>query len=247
MAYQHFAHFYDLLMKDVPYERWVTYFKNHTIELKANSHLLDLACGTGTLSVPFSKMGLNVTGVDLSTEMLSVADEKARKENLPITFLEMNMTEISGIGMFDYIVCFCDSLNYLESEEEIVSAFKGVYDSLDANGMFMFDVHSIQKMENIFKDQTFVNNDDDVSYIWNCFEGEYPFSVEHELTFFVRDEATNLYDRFDEVHMQRTFPIQQYEKWLREVGFTSIVISSDFEATLNDEQNERIFFCCQKK
>ncbi|KAA0549340.1 class I SAM-dependent methyltransferase [Bacillus sp. BGMRC 2118] len=247
MTYQHFAHIYDFLMKDVPYDKWVTYFKSRAKEMRAGAHLLDLACGTGTLSVPFSKLGLNVTGVDLSTEMLSVADEKARKENVPVTFLQMNMTEISGMGTFDYIVCFCDSLNYLKRDEEIIETFKGVYDSLDPNGTFMFDVHSVHKMEYIFKDQTFVDNDEDVSYIWNCFEGEYPLSVEHELTFFVRDEETDLYERFDEVHYQRTFMIEQYEKWLREVGFTSIEISSDFKSTLHEPQNERIFFCCQKK
>lgn len=247
MTYQHFAHIYDFLMKDVPYEQWIEYFKRNSNEMRQGTRLLDLACGTGSISIPLAKMGFHVTGVDLSPEMLSVADEKARMENLPLTFLEMNMSELSGIGLFDYIVCFCDSINYLENEKEVMATFKGVYDSLEKDGYFMFDVHSIQKMELIFKDQTFVNNEEDVSYIWNCFEGEYPYSVEHELTFFVRDEETNMYDRYDEIHNQRTFPIEQYEKWLRDVGFSMIDITSDFGTTLNHDQNERIFFCCQKK
>jgi SAM-dependent methyltransferase len=247
MTYQNFAYIYDDLMKDVPYDAWINFFQRNIQGNRNKGKVLDVACGTGTLSIPLAKMGFNVTGLDLSSEMLSVADEKARREQVSLTLLEQNMTELSGLGVFDYIICFCDSINYLTSEEDVILTLKGIYDSLKPNGIFMFDIHSTQKIEAVFKGQTYVSNEEDVSYIWNCFEGVDSYSVEHELTFFVKDQTYGTYNRFDETHFQRTFPINTYKSWLEEIGFSHITISSDFKDDLNQEYSERIFFSCQKK
>jgi ubiquinone/menaquinone biosynthesis C-methylase UbiE len=247
MTYQHFAYIYDELMVDVPYHAWIEYFQRNIKETSNDSRVLDLACGTGSLSIPLAKLGFEVTGLDLSSEMLSVAEEKARRDQVSITFLQQNMTELSGLEAFDYIVCFCDSLNYLEDEEEVNRTFARVYDQLKPGGIFMFDVHSVHKMENVFKNQTFFSNEENISYIWNCYEGEDPYSVEHDLTFFIKDSKENVYNRFDETHFQRSFPAHLYEAWLKEAGFTNISISADFETEFNTGNHERIFFCCQKK
>jgi ubiquinone/menaquinone biosynthesis C-methylase UbiE len=246
MTYQYFAYLYDELMKDVPYQAWMDYITSR-IQQK-NQHVLDLACGTGSLSIPLSKMGFHVTGADLSAEMLAVADEKARAEQAVITLLQQDMTDLSELGSesFDTIICFCDSLNYLPDEQAVSQTFKGVYELLKPNGAFMFDVHSIEKIENVFINQTFVSTDELVSFIWNCFEGDDPHSVEHELTFFVKNEEQSLYDRYDELHIQRTYPINFYEALLKEIGFSNIEITSDFENSLSSGSKERIFFCCKK-
>jgi ubiquinone/menaquinone biosynthesis C-methylase UbiE len=247
MTYQHFAYLYDDLMKDVPYHAWIDYM-THRVQ-QNNQHVLDLACGTGALSIPLAKMGFQVTGVDLSAEMLAVADEKARTEQAGITLLQQDMTDLSELGSesFDTIICFCDSLNYLTDEQAVIQTFRGVYELLKPNGAFMFDVHSIEKIETIFINQTFVSTDEKVSFIWNCFEGDESHSVEHELTFFVKNEDQSLYGRYDELHIQRTYPIDFYEGLLKEVGFSNIDITSDFENNLSSDQKERIFFCCHKK
>jgi SAM-dependent methyltransferase len=248
MTYQHFAYIYDKLMKDVPYPKWLEFFSNKKDLFNIDGkNVLDLACGTGSLSIPLAKLGFNVVGVDLSSEMLTVAEEKARNENITITFFQQDMSDLSGFEGFDYVVCFCDSINYLKNENDVIETFNTVYNTLNHNGLFMFDVHSIEKIQEVFLDQTFVSNEEDVSYIWNCFEGEYDYSVEHELTFFVKDSNTNMYERYDEIHEQRTFPIEFYRNLLEKSGFTSIQISSDFQGNLNSSSNERIFFCCQKK
>ena len=91
--------------------------------ISRGSHLLDLACGTGELSVRFAKQGFNVTGVDLSSDMLSVARAKAEDLGLRIPFFEQDMAELDGLGSFDMIGIFCDSLNYLQTEEKVVSTF----------------------------------------------------------------------------------------------------------------------------
>lgn len=248
MSYEQFAYLYDELMMDAPYEEWVQFVKEklHQYPIDGNQ-LLDLACGTGELSVRFAKQGFSVTGVDLSSDMLAVAQAKAEEEGVRIPFYEQNMADLEGQGKFNVIGIFCDSLNYLRTEEEVIQTFENVFQHLYSGGIFIFDVHSIFKISQIFNNQTFTRNEDRLAYIWDSFPGEYPNSVEHELSFFVLDEQTGKYDRFDELHFQRTFPIQQYSNWLKDAGFELMEVSADFENSAPDAQSERIFFVAQKK
>ncbi|PLS01219.1 class I SAM-dependent DNA methyltransferase [Neobacillus cucumis] len=248
MSYEQFAYLYDELMKDAPYDQWVSFVKECLVkyDVKAKS-LLDLACGTGELSVRFAKHGFDVTGVDLSEDMLSVAQAKSEVNGIKIPFFQQNMADLDGQGQFDVIGVFCDSLNYLQTEEEVKSTFKNVHQHLQDHGVFIFDVHSIHKITDVFINQTFALNEEDVSYIWNSFPGEYPNSVEHELTFFVLEDRSGKYDRIDELHFQRTYPIEQYSNWLEAAGFQLVEISADFEHAEPTPYSERIFFVAKKK
>src|SRR5690606_6467516 len=120
---------------------------------------------------------------------------------------------------YDIVTIFCDSLNYLESPEEVKQTFHGVYRHLNPNGLLLFDVHSIYQMDHGFIDQTFTLNEDEIVYIWNSFQGEQPYSVEHDLTFFVLDESTGQYNRIEELHQQRTYPVNDIREWLVGAGF----------------------------
>lgn len=247
MTYGRFAYVYDRLMENVPYEEWVRI----VIEKAKQYHLqgkkvLDVGCGTGEISLRLAQAGYQVTGVDLSEEMLTVAQAKADAAGLHIPFFQQNMARMEGLGEYDVVGIFCDSLNYLETEQEVEQTFAAVHEHLTENGVFIFDVHSPFKMTDIFQNQTFASSDDDVSYIWNCFEGDKPLSVEHELTFFVLDENTNQYERFDEDHAQWTYPISQYENWLLESGFEVLEVFGDFNDEATSEQSERIFFVAKK-
>ena len=196
MSYEQFAYVYDELMKDAPYDKWLIQVtaKLEKYEVQGK-RLLELACGTGEITVELAKHGFDISGVDLSDEMLLIAQEKAANLGLSIPFYQQNMAELEGLGQFDCVTIFCDSLNYLQSENDVVATFQKVYDHLNPSGLFLFDVHSIYKMENVFANHTFAVNDEEVSYIWNCFPGEEPYSVEHDLSFFVKDEKTGIYDR----------------------------------------------------
>ncbi|MBA4535900.1 class I SAM-dependent methyltransferase [Bacillus aquiflavi] len=247
MTYEHFAYLYDHLMKDVPYDKWVDFTRSKIAKYHVQGKkLLDLACGTGELSVRMAHAGYEVTGVDLSSNMLTIAQEKAKKECADISFFQQNMAELEGLDHFDVIVVFCDSLNYLEEECDVLNTFKRVYDHLNDHGLFIFDVHSIYKLTNIFMNNTFGLNDEDISYVWHCYQGEHTNSVEHELTFFVLDERTGQYKRFDELHMQRIFAVEQYEIWLKEAGFKLLEINSDFGDNHYKKNAERLFFTAIK-
>jgi SAM-dependent methyltransferase len=248
MSYQQFAYIYDYLMKDVPYASWVELVGNQADRYSVKGkELLDIGCGTGELSLRLVKEGYSVTGVDLSEDMLFIAREKAEKEGLNLPLFQQDMSELEGLGQFDIITIFCDSLNYLDTEEKVINTFKKVRDHLSERGLFLFDVHSIYKMTQIFLNETFTYNDDEVSYIWDCFPGDAPNSVEHELTFFVKDDETGQYERIDELHHQRTFPVLALEKWLNEAGFEVLEVTADFTEGQPGDQSERIFFSCKKK
>lgn len=247
MSYERFAFVYDTLMQDVPYHKWIDRFveKIDCYGITGNK-VLDVACGTGEFTVRLAEKGYQVTGVDLSEEMLSIARAKAEAQGVAIPFFHQNMIELDMGELFDSIVIFCDSINYLDNEQDVQATFSRVYEQLQAGGLFMFDVHSIYKMEHIFADSTFADAGEEVSYIWNSFRGEEPYSIEHELSFFVQDRETELYDRFEEDHYQRTYPISAITEWLQQAGFTVKEVLSDLENEEPNEQSERIMFVAIK-
>lgn len=247
MSYERFAYIYDELMQDVPYNLWVELINEKRAKYGiAGSKLLDLACGTGELSLRLALEGYDVTGVDLSSDMLAMAQTKASTNGVVVDFLQQNMAEIELIDNYDVIGIFCDSLNYLNDPEEIKQTFQRVHKYLTDGGLFIFDVHSIYKIADIFMGQTFTYDQGEIYYIWNCFPGDWPNSVEHELTFFVETEMGK-YERFDELHIQRTFSINDYCNWLKEAGFEVLEVTGDFLNSEPAQAAERIFFTVRKK
>ncbi|HZG71776.1 MAG TPA: methyltransferase domain-containing protein [Chondromyces sp.] len=246
MSYQRFAHVYDYLMQDVPYGQWVEYFERNTGK-PSGQKVLDLACGTGEFTIHLAQSGWDVTGVDLSENMLMVAQQKANDLGVRIPFFLQDMRNLEGLGAYHAVTIFCDSLNYLTEEADVKQTFARVYEHLLPGGVFLFDVHSLYKMREIFIEGTFTETDEEVSYIWNCFPGEYPDSIEHELTFFALDPANGLYERFDEIHTQRTFAPEAYHQWLEEAGFELQEITADFKPESPHRESERIFFSAIKK
>ncbi|MFS0780841.1 class I SAM-dependent DNA methyltransferase [Bacillus sp. 1P06AnD] len=247
MSYERFAFVYDALMEDVPYDRWISMFIGEMQRAGASGKaVLDVGCGTGEFSVRLAKEGFEVSGVDLSEDMLSIAREKAGEQKVTLNLYHQNMAQLETGETYDGIVIFCDSLNYLQFPEDVKSTFAAVYGHLKPGGVFMFDVHSVHKIEDVFINATFADAGEDVSYIWNSFSGEEAHSVEHELTFFVKDPTKDVYERFEEDHYQRTYPIDTYKQWLTDTGFKIERITADFTDQSPDGKSERIMFVVSK-
>ncbi|RDW19255.1 SAM-dependent methyltransferase [Oceanobacillus arenosus] len=248
MAYQQMAYVYDKLMSEAPYEAWI----NFTVEAinrsgKQVKHIADLGCGTGEITTKLAKQGYVMTGVDFSTDMLAYAEHKASERNVSVQWLHQDLKELAGLTDLDVAISYCDVINYITDEQDIKQVFARVADSLMIGGLFMFDVHALQHVENNYVNQTFADVTDDASYIWFCSEGDQPGEMFHELTFFALDG--DHYARFDEYHHQRTYSINFYKKLLEATGFENIKIYADFslkEQNVN-EQSERIFFIAEKR
>ncbi|MBL6008111.1 SAM-dependent methyltransferase [Bacillus halotolerans] len=241
MIYQGFASVYDELMSHAPYDKWTKWIET---SLPEKGRILDLACGTGEISIRLAEKGFEVTGIDLSEEMLSYAQQKGPAKQ-PILFLQQDMREITGFeGQFDAVVICCDSLNYLKTKNDVMNTFKSVFQVLKPDGILLFDVHSPYKITEVFPGSTFADQDEDISYIWQSFAGSEELSAIHDMSFFVWNGEA--YDRFDETHEQRTFRVDEYEEMLASCGFQLHKVTADFTDSAPSPQSERLFFKAQK-
>lgn len=244
MMYAQFASVYDELMLDIPYPAYVDLIDT-ALRGVSDKRILDVACGTGILSVLLAERGAHVTGIDLSEEMLTVAKERAGQRFPAMDFLHQAMQHLDVPMGFDAAVIPIDSLNYLENEEDVLLTFKGIYNALAPGGLFLFDVHSTFKTDVLFMESPFTYDSQTISYIWETEEGEEAHSVHSELAFFVC-QSDGTYKRFDEVHYQRTFSIMNYVEWLEQTGFSLERIFADWEDEAPENESERIFFQVRK-
>ncbi len=246
--YIQFAQVYDAFMQNAPYDEWVSFTEE---VCAARSYkpttIIDLGCGTGELSLRLAQQGYQVTGIDVSANMLTVADQKAKKQSLPITWVQQDLRTMEGFSEMDLAISYCDVINYITEQDELKQVMKGVFDSLREGGLFIFDVHAVEYAENYLMDHTFADLDDELAYIWHCFSGETKGDLFHELTFFVNQGYG--YERFDEDHHQRTYESSIYVDLLKETGFSNIEIFYDFQLK-NEKQeqiNERMFIVAKKQ
>ncbi|WP_215114430.1 class I SAM-dependent methyltransferase [Exiguobacterium sp. s70] len=241
MAYEGFAYVYDELMKDAPYEDWVAFVRRH---VKDGASLADVGCGTGSATIRLAEH-YETIGLDLSESMLEVAQEKALEAGIMLPLWQQDMRELELPHPVDAVTILCDSLCYLEDEADVIDTFEAVYEQLKPGGMFIFDVHSPNKMQTLFNQKTYASNGEDCSYIWFADPGEAPLSVVHDLTFFVALED-GTYDRVEETHEQRTYESGQYMQWLIGAGFHVKSVTADFTDQAPGPNAERIFFVAQK-
>lgn len=255
MAYRQFAQVYDRLMADMPYKEWLE-FASHCWELYGKPGIVaDLGCGTGTISIPLAESGLKVYGIDLSEDMLAAARAKSEAKAAGNAFpgggqtlwVQQDMREWELPEEADAAVSFCDCLNYLTEEADVKAFFRQTFRGVRSGGLFVFDVHTPTQLHNYADSQPFVLDEEDVAYIWTCgFDGK-RCEIEHALTFFVRDEADGRFNRFEEIHVQRAYPLSWLKEQLVEAGFAEVRMYADFTWDEPDSDTERAFFVAVKK
>ena len=240
-AYQDFAALYDTLMDDVDYENWAKHYEE-LLSPAPKSRIFELGCGTGNLTLRLAKKGYDVVGTDLSPEMVTFAQEKARKCGLKIQFAVQDMTRFSSPRKVPYIFCGCDGINYLTTLSQVKACFSRVYENLKPGGMFAFDISTPHKLSRM-AGQMYGEDRENVTYLWmNEQKGDL---LEMNLTFFVRQE-NGLYKRFSERHIQRLHRPKELLSLLSEAGFEDASAYSGFTMEPWKETDERIHFLAKK-
>lgn len=245
MQYKTFAFVYDEVMDSTLYAQWLDFTKRHLPE--NTKRILELACGTGILAIELAKNHYEVVALDLSEEMLAVASERANEADVSLQFVAGDMLDLSEVGQYQAITCFSDSLCYMKNRQEVQQVFDTVYSALEEEGIFLFDVHSTYQMETVFPEYSYHYQTEEFAFLWDSYPGEKPFSIEHFLTFFIQDEIDeNQFQRFDELHQERTYPLEQYKMMLENANFSEVRVYGDFTDEKPTEQTCRWFFVCQK-
>ena len=266
-AYTDFAQVYDTFMDDTPYEEWCDYLvellekhrrdgdftgDNDNDVIRSNlqqerNSILDLGCGTGTLTELLAKRGYDMIGVDNSQEMLQIAMDKRSRSGLDILYLLQDMRSFELYGTVGAVISVCDSINYLLEDEDVVKTFRLVNNYLFPEGVFIFDFNTVYKYEIVIGDATIAENRDNCSFIWENYYHEAEQINEYDLTVFVQEnEADDIYRRFRETHYQRGYCLEQMQDYLSKAGLVFIeAIDADTRREVTDV-SERIYVVARK-
>lgn len=275
-AYTDFAQVYDTFMDDTPYGEWCEYLSglleryrpaesvcvkncddsvtNDNLRQERNT-ILDLGCGTGTLTELFARKGYDMIGIDNSQEMLQIAMDKRDRSGLDILYLMQDMRSFELYGAVGAVISVCDSLNYLTDEEDMVQTFRLVNNYLFPEGIFLFDFNTVYKYETVIGDATIAENREECSFIWENYYHAAEQINEYDLTVFVREQSgpdgnedsDAGFRRFRETHYQRGYTLAQMQACLTEAGLVFLeAFDADTHGAVRDV-SERIYVAAAKR
>ena len=226
--YTDFAAVYDRLMQDVDYDAWADYYaalmqKNG---VPRDGTVCECACGTGNLTVRLQTAGYHMTGIDLSREMLSVAQQKARGNGQMIPFVQQDMTGLRLHKRQNAVLCTCDGLNYLLTPERVRRFFRAAYAALKPGGLLAFDLSTPDKLRGTLGNHTLGIREEEIAYVWQNTWNERSRTVSMALSIFVR-EPDGRYLRLEEEQTQRAHTMEELKAYLEDAGFAHIRFYGD--------------------
>lgn len=240
-AYTSFASVYDIFMDNIPYEEWAEYLSGLLAEYEVTDGIvLDLGCGTGTLTELMAARGFDMIGVDYSEEMLEIAMEKRAESGRDILYLLQDMREFELYGTVRAVISICDSLNYITEEEELEEVFRLVNNYLDPEGVFIFDFNTVYKYREILGDQTIAESREDCSFIWDNYYYEEEQINEYELSLFLQEEG-NLYRKYVETHYQKGYELETIKSLLEKSGMKFVTAYDAFTRNPPTKESERVY------
>lgn len=244
-AYETLAGRYDALTQDVPYEKFLAFYLRLLKKYRCTAQtVLDLACGTGSLSVLLAQAGCRVIGADCSEQMLTEAAQKTQgMENAPF-FILQKMQNLRLPEQVDAAICCLDGINYLTSPADCKKAFRRVYDALRPGGLFIFDINSAYKLRNL-DGQIFLDETEDTYCVWRA-----EFDKRKNICFYGFDlflRQGERWARSDELHAEYAYSQSELTAYLREAGFSKIGVYGDRVLRAPKETEQRIFFAAKKE
>ena len=245
--YRDFAYVYDVLMQDIKYSEWANYIE--TLFQKYSPQkpvlVLDMACGTGNLTLELAKRGYDMIGIDMSPDMLSCAVEKSSNCATPPLWVCQDMRAFELYGTMDAILCTMDSLNYIEKAAELKRVFSLVNNYLNPGGLFIFDMNTPYKLEHVLGNNLFYEIRDDITYLWR---NEYLPDEKKcifDLTFFVQEDE-DIYRRLEELQQQKAWSIDEVRDCLHETELELLNVFEAFTHEAPAEQSGRVFYVARK-
>ena len=268
-AYTSFAYVYDTFMDNVPYGEWARHIREKLCEHGVTDGIvLDLGCGTGTMTERLAGYGYDMIGVDNSEEMLELAMEKKTESGYDILYLLQDMRGFELYGTVRAVVSVCDSVNYITEPDELEEVFRLVNNYLDPKGIFLFDFNTVHKYRDVIGDSTIAEDRGVCSFIWDNRYYEKEQINEYDLTLFIAEdfnpmenayvsegagdledtmfseeeggENGSLYRRYTETHYQRGYTLAEIQELLERAGLVFIeAYDADTKETPNDT-SERI-------
>ena len=244
-----FAAYYDWLMEDAPYEAWQTFFlellQRYSIPV---DRIADIGCGTGTMTLFFCERGFEVYAIDPSHAMLTQAINKV-KSVYPdqVSFLETDAAHLRLPRPVPIAISFCDAMSYILTEDELEASFVSVFEWLASDGIFVFDMHTLYKIQELYGDSLYVEEADDLTMIWKTHVLE-DHVLRHDVTFFEEDETQEMmFRKSNEVHYQKAYEVHTVISILQKIGFSQIEAFADFTWKKPKDQSERYFFVAKKE
>ena len=243
-AYEALAASYDRLTNDVDYRATVDFYRDILAQEGLHPRTaVDLACGTGTVSLLLARQGLDVTGVDLSEEMLTMAQQKAEGLENPPRFVRQSLQELTLPRGVDLAVCAPDSLDYITDPQDCAEAIRRVYRALNPGGIFIFDVNTPEKLR-AMDGQVFLDEDEDVYCVWRGEFEEETNICSYGMDLFQRQGR--LWRRSFEEHREYAYSAEQLTGFLKAAGFTGIRVYGDRRMEPPQPGEQRIYLKARK-
>lgn len=246
-AYTGFAAVYDTFMDNIPYEEWCGYVKRLLKKYGVEQGiLLDLGCGTGSLTELLDSAGYDMIGIDNSEEMLQIAMEKRMNSGKNILYLCQDMREFELYGTVAAVVSICDCMNYVMEPEELREVFRLVNNYLDPGGIFIFDLNTEYKYREMMGDSTIAEDREDCSFIWdNQYDAKEKVNI-YDLSLFVREEE-ELYRKYRETHYQRAYSLDEVKSAINDAGMDFVAAFDAFTEEEPRRDSERIYVIAREK
>ncbi|MBQ8123935.1 MAG: class I SAM-dependent methyltransferase [Ruminococcus sp.] len=247
-GYSVFARYYDQLTANIDYKGRAEYFGQiiRRFDQTDNNILLDLACGTGSISQEMARQGFDVIGVDLSDEMLGIAIEKKFDSGLNIQYLCQDMRNIDMFGTIGITICALDSINHLSTAEDVRQVFEKVALFAEPKGLLIFDVNTLYKHRNILANNTFTYETDSVYCVWENSLDPKTDEVKMELVFFEKEE-NGLWSRSSDSFSEKAYSEELIEQLLDECGLELVAKYGDDSFEPPKEDSQRIVYVARSR
>ena len=240
-GYDAIAEIYDRLNREIDYAAWADFIEKNFDRylLSRPSLVLDLACGTGSMTKELAERGYDMIGVDGSEDMLGVAYERA--EGQKILYLLQDMRHFELYGTVGAVTCCLDSLNYLTGKGDLDACLSCVHNYLDPDGIFLFDMNTIYKYQTMIGDTTIAENREEGSFIWENSYDEKTGINTYELALFIPRED-GLYEKDEEIHYQRAYSLEKIKELIRKAGMELLAVYDAYTLEPPREDSGRLTF-----